>query len=77
MQWEKGTKCPDFGRRIALNRVGNILAKIPFNRVFSEVGRFSRFQVASTKFRVYFWPELVQRKQKKSIFVTNGTKFWY
>ena len=31
------------------------------NRAFSEVWRFSHFLVASTKFRVWFWPELVQR----------------
>ena len=31
------------------------------NRAFFEVPRVSHFRVASTKFRVSFWPELVQK----------------
>ena len=42
-----------------------------FNRAFSEVLRFSHFLVAFITFRVSFWPELVQRKQKNAIFSTK------
>ena len=47
------------------------------NRAFSEVWRFSHFRVAFIKFRVYFWLELVQRKQKNAIFSANCTNYWY
>ena len=51
--------------------------QLQYNRAFSEVRWFSHLRVPFKNFRVWFWPNLVQRKQKNAIFSMNCANYWY